>query len=458
MCRWPFAYTYLSLWLLYSCVPDTTHAPARRDLPEILHTKELHAMITVSPTGYFIHNGKPVGFEYEMLKDFAASIHARLILHPIRYYDSVLYYLQSKQVDILALPLSAMEKKKKNNILLTDLTYPSKIMMIINPHNLKQHPDTINIYLRKHSAFTDIFTRYVKNDSIVYELHLLPDTIQEEKILSQVNQGTYDATLLDINLYEMYRPFFPHTAMLKNFAIPQTTSWIVRKNSPKLHQTLNKWLKKKKKSPEYKERYHHYFESPSPPLLRSYLSYLKTGKLSLSPIDKTFQQAGKKIGVDWKLLAAIAYQESRFNPDAVSPKQASGIMQLVPETAQRFNLDSSSSTIEHIIAGGQLYKLFLKRWIKIIQDSTESVKFSLASYNAGMGHVLDAYRLALAYQKNARQWENIRYFLLHKNEKQYQVRNDLVKHGKCRCTETVKYVENVLSLYQIYSSIPMAPP
>ncbi|HOU31042.1 MAG TPA: transglycosylase SLT domain-containing protein, partial [Bacteroidales bacterium] len=156
------------------------------------------------------------------------------------------------------------------------------------------------------------------------------------------------------------------------------------------------------------------------------------------------------INWDWRLLASLIYQESRFKSNAVSWAGAHGLMQVMPETGQRFGVDVTSSP-ENNLRGGVLYLQHIQKYFEDkIPDEGERIKFVLAAYNAGIGNVLDAMRLAEKYGRNPLLWDdNVAYFLLKKSDPEYY--NDpVVKHGYCRGSEPVNFVAEILARYSEY--------
>ena len=140
---------------------------------------------------------------------------------------------------------------------------------------------------------------------------------------------------------------------------------------------------------------------------------IRGGKIS--KYDKEIRRYSAQINWDWLLLASLIYQESRFNHSVVSWAGAFGLMQLMPSTASTYGVGSSSPPGDNIAAGVKFIKWLDKQLPKEINDSNERVKFVLASYNIGLGHILDARNLAKKYGRNPNVWfDNVEYFLLQK--------------------------------------------
>ncbi|MBR1630328.1 MAG: transglycosylase SLT domain-containing protein, partial [Paludibacteraceae bacterium] len=169
----------------------------------------------------------------------------------------------------------------------------------------------------------------------------------------------------------------------------------------------------------------------------------------ISPYDSLFRRYAREIQWDWRLLAAVCYQESRFKTDLTSPFGARGLMQLVPTTAERFGLteDNIEDPAANISAGVQLIK-HLKMVFREIEDSEEQIPFVLASYNAGPAHILDAMHLARACGQHPHHWfECVEAYLLRLNDSRYN-RDSACKYGSFNGRQTAAYVRRVLMSYE----------
>lgn len=172
----------------------------------------------------------------------------------------------------------------------------------------------------------------------------------------------------------------------------------------------------------------------------------------VSPYDDIFRREVERLGWDWRMLASIVWNESRFNNDVVSSQGARGLMQFMPRTAARFGLEGDEVLDPRkSIAAGVDYLLFLERRFNEIEDRDERIKFILAGYNAGPGHVRDAMALATKYGDDPHIWNNsVEKWLFALQESKYY--NDKVcRHGFFRGRHTVRYVNDVFKKYREYT-------
>jgi len=236
-------------------------------------------------------------------------------------------------------------------------------------------------------------------------------------------------------------------------SFPQKIAWAVRSDQKRLADTINYWLDNFYKTLYSRLLYNKYFKNLSSRRRVNKSLYNSYGKGHLSPYDDIIKNAAGQIGWDWRLLASLIYQESEFKPNAVSWVGARGLMQLMPDVMKKYGVDSTSSPETQIRAGTNYLKSLFNQLPDEITDSTERIKFVLAAYNTGMGHILDARRLASKYHKNPNIWtDNVDYFILHLSEKKYY--NDpVVRNGYVRGKETYNFVIEICQRFKIYKTL-----
>jgi membrane-bound lytic murein transglycosylase F len=173
--------------------------------------------------------------------------------------------------------------------------------------------------------------------------------------------------------------------------------------------------------------------------------------------DDLIKKASAEIGWDWRLVASVMYQESRFDPDVESWAGAYGLMQIMPKTGEKLGIDVKSSPAENVRAGVLYIKSLNSIFDDKIPDENERLKFILASYNAGPGHVLDAMKLTEKNGMDSRKWDdNVSFWLLKKAEPAYYS-DTVVRNGYFRGTESVNFVTEILDRYEHYKNmIPAA--
>ena len=173
---------------------------------------------------------------------------------------------------------------------------------------------------------------------------------------------------------------------------------------------------------------------------------------TISPYDDLIKKYAGKIGWNWMLLAAQISVESGFKKDNTSWTGAEGLMQILPSTAAHLSKDWTNLNLpeKNIAIGTKYNKLLQEYWEEAGADSLEAIKFALASYNIGRGHVYDAQRLAEKYNLDPLIWENNVALMMKNLSKPEYYRDPVVRNGYCRGIEAYTYVDKIFHLYQNY--------
>ena len=182
-----------------------------------------------------------------------------------------------------------------------------------------------------------------------------------------------------------------------------------------------------------------------------YLSIYSITEGRISPFDEIFKQEAQAINWDWRLLAAMAYIESRFDTTVVSWMGARGLMQLMPKTAEIFGLgmDSIDMPQPNIRAAVQSLSSIENNLVSV-EDRAEKLKFTIAAYNSGLGHVFDAIAIAKKYDKNPQVWYNEVEEAMNMKANPEYYNDEVCRFGYFRGRQTTTYVRDVMSLYNYY--------
>ena len=273
------------------------------------------------------------------------------------------------------------------------------------------------------------------------------DTLNSVDLIHAVSQGLIDYTVVHEHVAKMAVVGLGGLDTKLNVSVEQPLGWAVRKqdSDSSLLLAFNEWID------GIEQR--HFSRIMVKYINKDNVFMASKKKLNagqLSEFDGIIKKTAKNIGWDWRLLASLIYQESKFRLDLESEKGAFGLMQLMPVVMERYDIDYDSSPEEQVEAGGKLLKHLNSCLENKVVDSAERVKFVLASYNAGLGHVYDAQRLAEKYGKDPYVWDdNVDFFILNKSKAQYY--NDTCcRAGYLRGTETFRFVAEVLERYYEY--------
>lgn len=446
---------------------DRSKATAEIDLDQIKKRGYLTALMDNSSTGLFIYRGKTMGYEYELLKRFCDELGVELRIDINQNLQDGFEKLNSGAGDIMAYNLTVTKERKKRisfshyhnqQHLVLIQRKPAKWRELkyheIEAQLLRNPIDLIGkeVVVRPHSSYYDRLVNL--SDEIGGDIIITPGDPQfeTEQLIKQVSDGTIDFTVAEWNVAQVNSTYYRNIDIKTAISFPQQIAWGVRKNAPSLLEALNSWILKMRKTTDYYVIYDKYFKSSKASLARSRSDYFTIGGGHISPYDSLIKQAAKELNWDWRLLAAQIFQESKFNRKAKSWAGAIGLMQVLPRTAKEYGISDLTNPTQNIEAGMKHLLWLQELWRKDIEDPDEQLRFMLASYNVGRGHVLDAMRLTKKYGGNSQKWGEVKDFLLKKSYSKYY--NDpVVQFGYCRGFEPVNYVEDILENYATYKAI-----
>ncbi len=435
------------------------------DLDSIIARGRLIAVSDVSSTNYFIYRGEPMGFHYELLKAFCDHLGVDLEIVPAgNNLSDAFNMLNTGKVDLLALGLTPTESRKKGILFTEAIDSTRQVLVQHKPRRWENMTSTAleGRLLRKTSDLANKSIFVQKGSSHSEQLHMLPGNIpvtvvelpfESEVLIQLVDRGEIEYAACDENIALVNSTYYPAIDVNTALSSQQSLAWGVRKeNSQKLLGELNRWITTFRKTQTYAMLYAKYFRNTrSGSIIKSDYYTLNSGKVS--PYDDIIKEYSVEIKWDWRLLASLIYQESRFIPDVKSGMGAYGLMQVMPETGKHFGIDITTSPRNNIRAGVKFINFLHSVFDPKIPDENERMKFILAAYNAGPGHILDAMKLAAKNGKDPLKWDdNVAVWLQKKTEPRYYKDID-VKNGFFKGKESVAFVNEVLARYEHYRNL-----
>jgi membrane-bound lytic murein transglycosylase F len=287
------------------------------------------------------------------------------------------------------------------------------------------------------------------SDELTNDIDVVEVDESSDKLIQRLSEGEIAYTVAAENLAALKAGEYTNLVIKPQIGPPQPIVWALRRNAPQLLAALDRWLEAKRKSGLLAVLYRKYFLDRRGFRKRAGSQYLTAETGTLSPYDEWFREYASIPGWDWRLLAAQAFQESRFNPAARSWAGAAGLMQIMPRTARQLRVNPADP--RQSIEGACRYLWKLDDQLKESVPESERIKFILGSYNVGLGHVQDAMRLAKKYGDDPKSWEDVGYWLIRKSKR--SVYNDpVVRHGFCRGTEPVAYVDEIMARWDNYQA------
>ncbi|MEA2030756.1 MAG: transporter substrate-binding domain-containing protein, partial [candidate division Zixibacteria bacterium] len=389
------------------------------DLPQIKAKGELEAIVTYSATSYFLYRGEPMGFDYELLQRFADELDLDLKIIIARDLDEMIAMLQAGKGDLIAHGLTITKERKKEVAFTQYLHKTHQVIVQRKPDNWRQMKlheierelirdpnDLINkkVHVRKMSSYYQRLLHLSEEIGGDIDIQIASGDLTTETLIRQVAEGKISFTVADHNIAFINSTYYDNLDVRTKIGMSQKVAWAVRKTSPELLKALNKWFNEIKNTSDYYTIYNRYFKKR-----RSFARHLHSKELSIekgviSQYDGLLKKYAKDINWDWRFLASMVFQESRFKTNAKSWAGARGLFQMMPEMAKKFGAKNSRNP-EQSVAAGVAYIAYLQNLWKDIPGNLNRTKFVLASYNAGENHIEDARRVAELLGKSPNQWE-----------------------------------------------------
>ncbi len=432
------------------------------DLDSIRKRGSLILLTENSASTYYLYKNQIRGFDYEMVRLFAKSIGVKLEVRLLDDVDKMFEMLNKGEGDIIATNLTVTDSRKA---IVSFSTPVYQTRQVLVQRKIFAKPDSASIlvkdstelfklpiWVHRYSSFYERLKEIEIEQGKALNIQDAPGEISTDDLLRLIDEGAIPATITDENLVAMEQIDFQMLDMSVPITGEQDIAWAVRKSSSGLLESLNTWLSSSKTSEKLATTYKKYFISNETSGYASNFIMPKLSPGAISPYDSLFKLHAPSLNWDWRMLAAIAFQESRFNPEAQSWSGAYGLMQLMPETAIRFGCDAAPNPECSVSASVKYLKYLQAMWKKRVPDPVERDKFVLASYNIGQGHVLDAQNLAKELGMADTIWNgNVAEALLLKQQEKYYSMS-CVKHGYCHAKEPFHFVGKILALYDHFKN------
>ena len=457
------------IWLLGCQFEQKTSSENRisgRDLDEIRADGKLRALIAYSATSYFLYKGQPMGYEYELLKRLADHLGLELDLRVSRDLDDLLDELKNGEVDLVAHGLAITSERKKEVAFSDYLFLTKQVLVQKKPKNWRQLTldeirdslvtdpieligDTVSV--RKKSSYLERLQNLSKEIGGDIHIDTLNGKLSTDEIIRWVVEGRIKYTVADRNLARINASFFPILDVSVPVSFSQRIAWALHPDAEKLLQATNNWIREEKNGLDYYVLYNKYFKNERGFKARAKSDYYSLNKGKISAFDSLIRINAQSLGWDWRLLASLIYQESKFDPGAVSWSGARGLMQLMPKTAEEMGVSNVEDPAD-ILHGGTKYLKRLYNNFEAVGDSIQRIKFAMAAYNCGYEHVRDAQKLAITQGRDPNQWDDHvdEMMLALSHPKNYNL--EMIAHGYVRGIEPYNYVNQIFDRYQHYAS------
>lgn len=430
--------------ILLIAVSGCTQKPPR--LERVKQSGELKVLTRFSPTTYYEGSEGPAGIEHDLIHLFAKRLKVKPNFILPDSFNHILSLISEGEADIAAAGLT-ITKQRKQWMRFTPpyQTITEQIVYRSGTKRPKKISDLSHGILEVLKASSHVET-LIEHRKTIPELQWLTSRLSSDELIQQVDQRLIDYTVADSNQITLYRQFYPKLLVAFDISKPRELAWALTKTEDtSLYDEAVRFFKEIKESGTLKKLIEKNFGHAKNINYVGNCTFRKHFKLRLPALQPFFEEAATKNGIDWRLLAAIGYQESHWNPKAISPSGVRGIMMLTKGTAKQLGvinrLDPKSS-----IFGGARY--FAQRLKKIPTRITEPERtwMALAAYNVGFGHLEDARILTQQQGGDPDNWLDIEQRLPLLSQKKWYKRT---KHGYARGREPVIYVKNIRGYYEL---------
>ncbi len=420
------------------------------DLSGIEKRNTLRVLTKNDAASYFLWQGELMGFDYELIRKYAKQ--KKLWLEVIEAPDhrQMAEMLVEGQADIMTgflMPSDAIEKK---GVAFSE-PYHFTANVIVTRENDSTLMTTDDLAGRVVYGFVNspgwTSLQLLQKKQGGFTLIPVVKDLSVEDVLDRVDEGVFDLAMLYRHEVEgelKWRRGIKVALTLDDY-IPHV--WGVRANNKELLNSLNEFIRKEYKGLFYNIVHRRYFERGSDKNPNRMGRTKDKSNQGLTPYDDLIKKYARIYDIDWRLVAAQMYQESRFDPFAKSWAGAKGLMQVLPRTAESMGIDNLTDPESGIEAGVKYMQ-----WLRERFEQELSVKdrqwFALASYNAGLGHVRDARSLASQKGWDSDRWfDNVERAMLLLSKQKYARKS---RHGYVRGREPVQYVRKIKQRYEAY--------
>lgn len=416
-------------------------------LDQVLETGELRVVTRDSPTAYTMGPNGPSGPEFDLVQAFADDLGVALVIEPVASISEVLPKLISGEAHMAAAGLSITESRREY----LNFGHPYEAVDVHLIYKLgtgkpRSLDDIIgrSIEVMAGSSHVDILAAL---QTSYPELSWTENAdIEVAELLTKVAMGEIDFTVADSPDFDIQRHFYPDLRIALDLDVSDPVAWgFPKDNANSLLARADDFLISANRNgllAQVHDRYYGYTKKFDYVGTRNFIRHYRN---RLPRYRDMFEQAGAEWGVDWRLLAAIGYQESHWRAQAVSPTGVRGIMMLTRATAEYLGLDDRRDPASSIAGGAQYFARQTERVADTVAEP-DRTWMALAAYNVGFNHIKDARTIVEWQGGDPDTWLDISEALPLLSQRKWYSR---VPYGYARGWEPVLYVNNIRAYYNI---------
>lgn len=423
-------------------------AACSRSLPPPETSGEISVGARNSPATYFIgSNGEPAGFEHDLMVAFAQSQGWSVRWTEKSRPDALLELLDSNKIHLASATLPQAVVKSRQ-LISGPILFETPVHVIYRaatrpPRNVGDLSGK-KLALAIGSGHTPMMMRLKRKNPDLSWAAL--ENVWPEELLAQLQAGTYDAVIINGIDFDPMRSLYPELNIAFDLPDTQKIVWALPTNSTlAFRNALSRFIEKARIDSTLKRIYERYFGHVKRLDSTDILGVMQRRPLRLPPYRKHFREAQTLTGIDWRLLAAIGYQESQWNPLATSPTGVRGLMMLTGETADRMGVNNRLDPRQSIL-GGARYLALMRDALPSRIPEPDRTWMALAAYNQGAGHMEDARRIAQARGGNPDSWADVKEALPYLSRGTY---SNVMRYGYARGGEALHFAENIRNYFDI---------
>ncbi len=437
----------LLAWLSFFYLYGLTGCAEKREsrLQQIWKNGKITVITDNNEHCYFIYKDAPAGFEYELALEFAKYLVVDLeVVTP--GWDEMFELLTTGKGDFIAASLTRLPARETFMDFSDEYLSIQQFIIVHKDNkeiNMVEDLNGKTIHVRSATSYQQRMAE-LKKEGLNIQL-ALHKNVPTEELIRQVAEKEIEVTVADTNVALLNRRFYPDITMAFPVTAKQSLAWGVRKNDKGLLEEINKFFVQILKNGTFEKIYDLYYGSLEIFDYVDLKTFQKRIDTRLPKYKKLIEQEAAKYDMDWRLIAAIMYQESHFDPKARSHTGVRGLMQLTLKTAEELGVENRLDPVQSI-RGGVKYLNGLYHRFDDIDDNTDRMLFALASYNVGYGHVRDAQKIAEKLSLNPQEWKTIKKTLPLLSFPEY---NRHTRYGYARGTEPVRYVDRIITYFDV---------
>jgi membrane-bound lytic murein transglycosylase F len=423
-------------------------AACSRPAPPPETTGELRVGTRNSPASYYIaHSGEPAGFEHDLIAAFARSQGWSLEWTEESRPETLFEMLDSHEIHLAATALPQAVVKDRH-LIAGPVLFETPVHIVVRagdrvPRNVAGLTGK-KVALIIGSGHTPMLMRQKRKHSKLSWSAL--ENVWPEELVAQLQAGKVDAVVINGMDFDPMRSAYPELKVAFDLPDKQKIVWALpRRSSQLLRNELARFVERSRQDGTIKRIYERYFGHVQRLDSTDVLGILQRRPQRLPGLRRHFHEAQTLTGVDWRLLAAIGYQESQWNPYATSPTGVRGLMMLTGETADRMGVDDRLNARQSII-GGARYLVMMKEALPARIPEPDRTWLALAAYNQGQGHLEDARRIAQARGGSPDSWADVKEALPYLGRGTY---SKVMKYGYARGGEALHFAENIRNYYDV---------